>query len=263
MTPKIPGILRILSVKVVYPLHTASDHEIISLVLAAQDSAQAADDLVRTYLPFIRAQTAKFLRRIANEEQDEEFSIAMFAFHEAAMAYQRTRGAFLPFAAKVIRSRLIDYQRRESRHAGHLSLDQSLDSQEDGTTLHDALPYSKDELDARFHRDATRQELAHFSEVLAALGLSFADISDNCPKQSRTLDACHRVLAYARRNPALLSQVETTGKLPMAALSQGSGVDRKTMERHRKYLVAILLAYTNGFEIIRGHLQQISPQKGG
>ena len=37
----------------------------------------------------------------------------------------------------------------------------------------------------------------------------------------------------------------------------GANVDRKTLERHRRYLVAILLAYTNGFEIIRGHLKMI------
>jgi RNA polymerase sigma factor len=46
----------------------------------------------------------------------------------------------------------------------------------------------------------------------------------------------------------------------MAALSELSGVERKTLERHRRYLVAILLAYTNGFEIIRRHLGQL---KGG
>ena len=46
-------------------------------------------------------------------------------------------------------------------------------------------------------------------------------------------------------------------------LAELSGVSRKTMERHRTYLVAILLAYTNGYEIIRGHLCQISPGKEG
>ena len=44
----------------------------------------------------------------------------------------------------------------------------------------------------------------------------------------------------------------------MGELSAGSGTDRKTMERHRKYLVALLLAFTNGFEIIRGHLRQMA-----
>ena len=49
----------------------------------------------------------------------------------------------------------------------------------------------------------------------------------------------------------------------MAELAAGSGVEKKTLERHRKYLVAILLAFTNGYEIIRGHLCQLAPAKGG
>ena len=32
---------------------------------------------------------------------------------------------------------------------------------------------------------------------------------------------------------------------------------RQTLERHRKYMVALLLIYTNGYEIIRGHLKQV------
>ena len=60
-----------------------------------------------------------------------------------------------------------------------------------------------------------------------------------------------------------MRQVEDTGKLPMNELATGSGTDKKTMERHRKYLVAILLAFTNGYEIIRGHLCQLGPARGG
>ena len=60
-----------------------------------------------------------------------------------------------------------------------------------------------------------------------------------------------------------LEKLVETGRLPMNELAAGSGTDKKTMERHRKYLVAILLAFTNGYEIIRGHLCQIAPAKGG
>lgn len=144
------------------------EHEIVRSVAAAQKDAQAADALVRQYLPFIKAETAKFLKRIPVEGKDDEFGIAMFAFHEAAMAYQSGRGTFLKLAA------------------------------------------------------------------------------------------CHRVLSCAREHPVYLEQLTTTGKLPIAALSAESGVERKTMERHRKYLVALLLAFTNGFEIIRGHLRQMA-----
>ena len=111
-------------------------------------------------------------------------------------------------------------------------------------------------------RTASQQEIQEFGAQLASFGISFSDVADNCPRQERTLAACRRVLDCARANPALLEKLVETGRLPMSELAAGSGTDKKTMERHRKYLVAILLAFTNGYEIIRGHLCQIDPGKG-
>ena len=70
------------------------------------------------------------------------------------------------------------------------------------------------------------------------------------------------MLDHARSAPELLDRLVQTRRLPVGELVLGSGVDKKTIERHRKYLVAILLAFTNGYEIIRGHLCQIAPQGG-
>lgn len=56
--------------------------------------------------------------------------------------------------------------------------------------------------------------------------------------------------------------MEKSGKLPVAELAAGANVERKTLERHRKYLVAMLIAFTNGFEIIRGHLCRLDGGRG-
>ena len=63
-----------------------------------------------------------------------------------------------------------------------------------------------------------------------------------------------KVLDYAISNPTIFDHLLLTKKLPISTLVKGAGVDKKTLERQRKYLLGILLAYTNGFEIIRGHL---------
>ena len=235
------------------------DHEIIALVSAAKGDSLAADELVRKYLPFIRSETAKHIRRGVTDS-DDEFSIAMMAFHEAVLAYERLRGAFLPFAAKAIRSRIIDFHRREQRHRGVLSLHEK---NEDDRELADTLDVGTDPIGSHTDRTAARQEIAHFALGLSEFGLSLTDIADNCPKQERTLSACHRALDYAKRNPKLLEQTVRSKKLPITALAAGAGVERKTLERHRKYMMALLLAYTNGFEIIRGHLSQTALVKGG
>lgn len=88
-------------------------------------------------------------------------------------------------------------------------------------------------------------------------GVSLSDVADNCPKQQRTLEACRKALEYAKENPELLDDLLKTRRLPISRLSAGSGVERKTLERHRRYMVALMLIYTNGYEIIRGHLKQV------
>ena len=241
------------------------ERELASRVLAAKRDQRLADDLVRDYLPFIKSETAKFLGRSPQQGRDDELGIAMFAFHEAVMAYDRARGAFIPLAATSIRNRLIDFARRERRHADVLSLDErrSTSDDEDERTIVETIASERDEIGERQTREASRREIAEFVARLSDFGLTLLDVSENCPKQERTLAACQRVLCHARQAPELLERLEKTGKLPVAELAAGSGVERKTIERHRRYLVAVLLAFTNGFEIIRGHLRRIVPEGGG
>ena len=237
------------------------EHDLAEQVYAAKKNTLAADALVRQYLPFIKSETAKFIHRFPKEGEDDELSIAMFAFHEAVLKYQKIRGAFLKFAAVNIKNRLIDYTRRENRHMGIVSLDET--EEEDSRSMLEKLQDQRNEIQEKENQSAAKDEILQFSKELSKYGLSLTDISDNCPRQNRTLSACHQALSYAKQNPDVFEKLLGTKRLPISLLAEGSGVDRKTLERHRKYIIAILLAYTNGFEIIRGHLKQVAPAKGG
>lgn len=74
---------------------------------------------------------------------------------------------------------------------------------------------------------------------------------------------CKRVIRYAKDNPEILEELLQTKKLPLKKLIDGSQADRKTIERHRKYVVTMLLILTNGYDIIRGHLVNVLREKGG
>ncbi len=235
------------------------EHELSEEVYRAKDDMEAADQLISAYLPFIRSETARFLGRPPQEGRDDELSIAMIAFHEAIQGYSRSRGAFLSYAAMLIKSRLIDYRRREKRHQGQLSLDSP--PAEDEPALADTLAGDRDHSEEIVMRSATRAEIEELSAQMKLFGVSLTDVADNCPRQQRTLAACRRAMQFAAENPSLLDDFLRTRRLPIAALCEGSGVERKTLERHRKYLVALLLICTNGYELIRGHLKQVL--KGG
>ncbi|MBQ7797354.1 MAG: sigma-70 family RNA polymerase sigma factor [Lachnospiraceae bacterium] len=236
------------------------ENEMIDRVYAAKEDMKKADDLICAYLPFIKSEVSRYLKRSCTE-QDDEFSIAMIAFHEAIRGYTKDRGAFLKYAALLIRSRLIDYLRKEARHQGHISIYE--EHGEDEIPLHERLADSSDHAEESAMRDATRQEIEELSAIMAGFGVGLTDVAENSPKQERTLEACSRAVRYAAQNPELLQELLETKKLPMSRLVSGAGVERKTLERHRKYVLAMLLIQTNGYEIIRGHLKHVLRVKGG
>ena len=238
-----------------------TEQDILRLVYAAKTDREAADALIRQYMGFIRSETVKFTHAPPEDGHEDELSLAMFAFYEAALHYERERGSFLGYAARAIRNRLIDHYRAEKRHKGHLSIHQEAgDGREE---LGDAIADQKDVYDEIETREASRKEIEKFAAELGRFGLCLTDIAENCPRQGRTFAACRRVLNYAVGKPELLRKLAENGRLPAVELAKETGVDRKTLERHRKYLVAALLAFTNGFVVIRGHLRRLAPPKGG
>ena len=227
--------------------------QLISRVYQAKTDNQTADRLIADYMPFIRSETAKFLKRTP-EPSDDELSIAMFAFYEAINSYAENRGAFLSFAALQIKNRLIDNYRKERRNFGQVSLDAP---DEDQNALLDTIPDTHDAFDESEIREATRQEIEELSAQMNDFGVSMHDVAENSPRQERTIQSCRSAVAYARNHPDILDDFLRTKRVPIGKLAQGAGVERKSLERHRRYLVAVLLICTNGYEILRGHIMQV------
>lgn len=235
-----------------------SEHLIVKKVYDAKSDMQIADELIKEYMPFIKSETSKFLHRVPTYD-DDELSISMIAFHEAIRSYSRTRGSFLKYASVIIKNRLIDYARKEQKQNGVLSIEMLGEERE--TSVENNMPDEKDEITEYEMRDATKFEIVELVRQMEPFGVSLSDVADNCPKQQKTIKACADAIEYAKQHPELLDEFLRTKRLPMAELTKGSGAERKTLERHRKYLVALLLIYTNGYEIIRGHIKQVL--KGG
>ena len=237
-----------------------SMQQLLADIREARKDPKACDRMIAQYMPFIRSETAKFLKRPPTPE-DDALSIAMFAFYEAIRNYTPLKGAFFRFAALQIRSRLIDDYRKERRHQGHVSLDAPIGNEEDGLTLLDTVPDDAQPLEELGVREATQQEIAHLTAQMEEFGVKLTDVADNAPQQQRTLAACQKAVHYARTHQEVLEEFLRTRRVPLSKLAEGANVERKTLERHRRYLVAVLLVCTNGYEIMRGHIMQVL--KGG
>ena len=163
-----------------------NEDKLVKAVYASKTDPRKADELIREYIPFIRSEASKFTSRFCTES-DDEYSIAMIAFHEAICGYSRMRGAFLKYAAMLIRSRLIDYHRQEKRHESLVSLDTP--SEKDDTPIGELITDGRDHSEELAVREATRAEIEELGRNMQEFGVSLSDVADNCPKQKRTLNA--------------------------------------------------------------------------
>ncbi len=239
----------------------ASEHEIVRQVYAAKEDSLYADDFIESYKPFIRAETAKFLKTVPDERHDDELSIAMIAFYEAIQQYSHMKGAFLSFAARLIRNRLIDYLRQNVRHQGLVELDAPTGDEQDSSLL-EIIPEESNPTEEKMQRQVAVEEIQELRVQMSLFNVSLTDLVDKCPKQKRTLQACQDAAKVAVLDRKLMDQFMKNKKLPITRMAKLSGVSSKTLERHRDYLIALLLIYSHGYELIRGHLSQVAIVKG-
>ena len=143
-----------------------TEHSIVSQVYAAKTDPEAADALIGQYMGFIRSETVKFTHTAPEDGREDELSIAMLAFYESILGYEKSRGAFLAYAARAIRNRLIDHYRVAQRHGKVISLHAPAEEEPERSML-ETLPDSRDEIGAYDLRAASREEIQEFGRQLA------------------------------------------------------------------------------------------------
>lgn len=219
------------------------------------------NDFIAAYQPYIAKVTSRFCKRYVDPGSSDEFSIALAAFDEAIGQFSSQAGkSFLGFAETVIRRRLIDYVRKESRHQG--TVPYSAFDQED----EEEWPTNAIETNEAMHRhslkqeaEARRLEIGEYDERLRKFDITFGELSDISPKHAdskQLLIAISRRLANERELYAIL---EAKGKVPIKELCELTGVSRKTIERNRKYLIALALLHNGDFPYLQHYLKPDEP----
>ncbi|SHF34859.1 RNA polymerase sigma factor [Desulfofundulus australicus DSM 11792] len=213
------------------------------LALARAGDGTAREQLLAECRPFITRVTAGLCRRHLEWGYDDELSIAFMAFNEAIDRYEEDRKVpFLAYARLLIKSRLTDYLRKENRVSAHMA--GSLNSE-----LEEMSAFSLESSRAwgeYLDREAAREreeEIREYAAMLAEFGISFSDLVRCAPRHR---DARQVLLHVSRRlagDGALFEQLVRTGKLPIKELSLLTGVHRKTLERGRKYIIAMALLW--------------------
>lgn len=215
--------------------------------------ADLREDVLSRYQPYVAKTAARFCKRYIHPESDDEFSIALSAFNEAIDAYDEKAGrAFLSFAETVIRRRLTDYVRKEQRHASSIPHSAFLTEDEEGET-YDAIDAaaSADRYALDRENEERKLEIEALNKELSDYGISFLDLVEGSPKHEDARRSLIGIGVQISRDAALHGPLVVKKTLPLKELAEQVAVSRKTLERGRKYIIAVALIHLGSYP----HLQ--------
>ena len=192
-------------------------------------------------------------------DSDDAWSVALWAFHEAVRFYQPGKGNFLSFADMVIRRRLTDYMRSEGRREGELPVEpasfEGRVDRETGRAVDFQVREAVAEVSSRIDAAAqAREEIAAVQEILSAYGFSLFDLAECSPKAAKTRKACAQAVRTLLDTGGLMDALHRTRALPMKELVRASGVSKKILDRHRRYIIAVAEILYGEYPLVREYL---------
>ena len=227
-------------------------NQLEQLVLESKDNEQKMNDLIEAYKPFIVSCAQKLSGRYLKYGSDDELSVAMMAFVQAVQGYRTENGEFLSYAATVIRNRVIDCYRKQKRQTGKIIYIHKEDNETEDKIETQVSLAAYDEERLRRERISEIQQL---KDKLAKFDIDFFDLEKASPKNKNTKKICKDVISYIKSNPELLNQAVTSGILPLAQIENGLRIKRKKFERHRKYIMAVLVILSGDYPCLEEYVK--------
>lgn len=213
----------------------------------ARMDKEEREKLLIEYQSFIRKNVSKFLGY--GLEYDDLFSIAMLVFVNCIYQYEESRGNFLSFVSICIRNRLLDELRKQKAYESHLLPIEREEGEQIQVVSKAVSIYNQHQ-----EQEALKEEIACLTINLEKYGISWSELPEICPKQKRSRLQCNYLARLLVGNEKWKQDFLAEQKLPRAKLAKTANISEKTIEKHRKYIVTLVLILLGDYPGIRSFL---------
>ena len=232
--------------------------------ITAKSDERCFEELVRSRKAWI-LRVASDASKHYISDGDDEWSIALTAFHEAVQSYDEEKGSFLSLASVIIKRRVIDYLRSQGRYSSEIAvIPEAFEGNLDEDTASGINLQVQDQITRDSMADSTeqrarqvREEIAGMQEILDEYGFSFLDLTECSPKAEKTKKSCGLAIRTLIASAVLMALMRLKRLLPIKELCEKSGVIRKILERHRKYIIASAEILDGDFPVLASYLRYI------
>lgn len=215
-----------------------TERELDHRAVQAKADELVLEDLLRDLEPYLLSTASKYTHTYVTR-QDDAWSVTLGAFQEAITSYSLEKGSFLSFLRLLIQRRLIDALRAAGRAPATIPLD---------TDLGEEIP--EDQSSSQL-----REEILSVTQQLDGYGIRFSDLVSQSPKAQKTKDACIQAVQYLCSQPLLLHDMRHSRTLPIKSIEKNTGLPRKILDRHRKYIIAVVEILTGEYPGLATYLQ--------
>ncbi len=239
-----------------FPIEVAETPEQKVIWIQRGDADELRNGFIKDYQPYVAKITSRFCKRYIDPARDDEFSIALIAFDEAINQFSAEKGrSFLGFAETVIRRRLIDYIRKESKFNKQVPYSSfETEDEEDHLTNPVEIHQAMDQYERNHVIEARKNEIIDFNLRLSQFGISFTDLAETSPKHYDTRNTLFEIGRVMAADEEMMDAVYYKKMLPIKELLAKVEVSRKTLERNRKFLITIAIIYHGPYVYLQDYL---------
>lgn len=229
-----------------------TEREILNQLLkeAREGDDRSRENIIASHQVFVKQMVAKNLGVYEDIYARDEYAVGLIALNEAIDSYKPGLLSFRSFAARVIRRRLIDYIRSQKKHRNQVLY---MDEAAQGNICEPSSDPRED-----IH---TRLEMDAFVSSLARFGISMADLIKETPKHSDSKQLCIKVAWLVCSDDELIDHFTKYNTLPNKKIISKLRLNIKTIERHRKYIIAICLILLSDLDEMKAYITDL--YKGG
>lgn len=228
-----------------------------TVLLIQQGDKELQNQLIEQYKPFIAKAVSSVCKRYISEI-DDEFSIGLIAFNDAIEKYSPEKGSSLfAFAELVIKRKVIDYIRKEARTPYTINIElQEQDESEFSQSKIEA-DLSINEHTKLIEQEHRKEEIIYFQHCLLDFKLTFEEIVEQSPKHFDARKNAVEVAAKLVEDNELREYLFTKKQLPVKQLEKQVAVSRKTIERNRKYIIAMAIIISGDFVYLKDYIKGV------
>lgn len=215
-------------------------------VLSAKRSQKELEALLTEYRPFIISAVLS----VCPTGGDDAFQTGFIAFTQAVELYEKEKGSFLSLAKTIIKRKVVDFVRKEKTVKEDAVLDSAQDESDNAVQLASSQVYR-----VNVENEERREEIMLLTSELNKWSISVSQLSKASPRHESTKNACKTIIYEMINNEKLLALFKNEKKLPVMELMRKTGIKRKLIEDHRRYIVAAIIIHTGDFPYMREYIK--------